>query len=140
MAAATRPCEGDCGKNRGEKFFTSSRAKICNFCKRETSRKNLRAHRLKNVYELTQEEYDALYEAQGGCCAICKKPRKYLLHVEHDHAIEREHGVRVSIRGLVCKRDNGILRDARDDAQLLRACADYIDNPPAQAVLAALAA
>lgn len=138
MVNDRRLCQGPCGLHRSEKFYKSERARICECCQREKRRAGARARRLGNVYEITQAEYEALYEAQDGRCAVCKEPRKYLLHVEHDHVIEKEHGVRASIRGLACKRCNGLLRDARDNAQLLRMCADYIDNPPAQAVLAAL--
>lgn len=85
-----------------------------------------------------------MFEAQGGVCAICKKPRPYNLPVDHDHQLERElieagveplEAARRSIRGLVCKRDNGLLRDVRDDTQILRASADYLDDPPARKVL-----
>lgn len=138
MAAETRPCQGPCHRNRSEKFFKSPRARICKICQRETRRKALRAYRLNNVYEMTQDEYDALYEAQEGKCAACGQERDYLLHVEHDHKIEREEGVKKSIRGLCCKSCNNLIRDARDNAQLLRSIADYLEDPPAQKILAAL--
>lgn len=84
------------------------------------------------TYQITQEEYREL--AKDGC-AVCGGSRNYNLAVDHDHALEKTHGVRASVRGTICKRENRILRDARDDAQLLRALADYLDNPPARAVL-----
>lgn len=52
------------------------------------------------------KEYDALFEKQGGRCAICRKrsPRRKFDR-DHDHTIQRETGAYV-IRGLLCHRDN----------------------------------
>jgi Recombination endonuclease VII len=47
-------------------------------------------------------ERQKLSEAQGGCCAICKKPEKHFmkrLAVDHNHKTGR-------VRGLLCYRCN----------------------------------
>jgi len=55
---------------------------------------------------LTQSEYDTMFEAQGGRCAICRKRSlKRKLDADHDHSILREKGI-VVVRGLLCRRDN----------------------------------
>lgn len=39
----------------------------------------------------TLEEVNALFEKQGGVCAICKRPPgKYRLSLDHDHAADRQ--------------------------------------------------
>lgn len=77
------------------------------------------------TYGLGPGEYDALYEAQGGRCAICRQTRRQRLSVDHDH----KTGL---VRGLLCRLCNGrLLTAARDDQTVLRAAADYLDNPPA---------
>ena len=66
---------------------------------------------LKRQYDLTPQEWDRLYEAQGGVCALCRIPGRLgkhgKLHVDHDHVTGR-------IRGLLCTPCNvslGILGD-----------------------------
>lgn len=54
------------------------------------------AYRLWSVYRLTVEEYQAMRDAQGGKCAICRRPEgKTRLCVDHDHSTNR-------VRGLLC--------------------------------------
>lgn len=59
---------------------------------------------IKSAYGLTEEQYNAMLEAQGGGCALCDaKParnrRAATLNVDHDHATGR-------IRGLLCMACN----------------------------------
>lgn len=91
-------------------------------------------------YGITEAEYKALLGAQGGVCAICKGKRSYNLDVDHDHTLEKLLGVRSSIRGLLCKQCNRrILRAVRDSIELLESAIRYLQDPPAQQVLAGLA-
>lgn len=52
---------------------------------------------LKRQYGITLEDYDALFEAQQGLCAICNRQdsTRRRLAVDHDHETGR-------IRGLLC--------------------------------------
>ena len=63
-------------------------------------------------YGLTPEQYEALYNAQRGLCAICGKPpypgRGGMLCVDHDH-------VTGEIRGLLHRRCNAGLGALGDD-------------------------
>lgn len=88
-------------------------------------------YRLKTVYGLTPEEYWALYEAQGGRCAIrgCHATGKTKrLGVEHDH----ETGF---IRGLACSTHNTWFGRAGDDPAVFDSAASYLRDPPAFAVI-----
>lgn len=52
---------------------------------------------------VTDEEYAAMLERQGGGCAICgARPKTRRLHVDHDHATGK-------VRGLLCHRCNRTL-------------------------------
>jgi hypothetical protein len=133
--SAKRKCHGECGLNRQTASFSSKNATVCNVCKKKTSRATARRRHLKMTYGITPEEYDAILARQGGVCAICKGSRSYNLAVDHDHAIAAEFSLRESIRGLLCKRCNKLLRDVRDSVEVLRAAADYTINPPAKKVL-----
>lgn len=60
-----------------------------------------RAKRLAKYGE-TLESYAARLKAQNGVCAICGRPPKNLpLNVDHDHELEKKHGV-MFVRGLLC--------------------------------------
>jgi len=78
---------------------------------------------LKRKYGITLEEYDRLFTAQGGVCALCKKPEsvrrrkrdegRERLAVDHCHDTGR-------VRGLLCFKCNtaiGALGDTEESAQ-----------------------
>lgn len=90
---------------------------------------------LRKNYDISLEEYEAILAAQGGVCGGCRQPRSYNLQVDHDHAVERERGVRASIRGLLCRRCNKVARDVRDSVAALLGLAAFLENPPAREVL-----
>lgn len=119
-----RPCK-TCGQNRAERFYVSPRGRICLPCQSGARKKASHEKRVKATYGLGPGEYAALFEAQGGRCAICGGTRRDRLDVDHDHA----SGL---IRGLLCRNDNRrLLTAARDQPDVLRAAADYLESPPA---------
>lgn len=121
-----------CSIKREEEDFTSPRGALCKKCRKANAKASARASHLKSSFGITPEEYDEL--AKNGCM-VCGGARRGNMPVDHDHAREKTHGIRVSVRGVICKRENRLLRDCRDDPQLLRALADYIENPPAWRIL-----
>ena len=66
---------------------------------------------------------ERMLEAQGGVCAICRKPRpeNRTLHVDHDHKTGR-------IRGLLCFRCNNALGDFEEQWELFQLAADYLER------------
>lgn len=98
--------------------------------RKELSQRRHHAH-IKETYGITGEEYAALYEAQGGRCAICQRATgaKRRLAVDHDHRTGQ-------IRGLLCKTCNyKILGHLRDDPEALQRAINYLENPPAFSVI-----
>lgn len=79
---------------------------------------------------ITEDQWWALYEKQGGCCAVCRKPpaKGGRFHIDHDHAAARK-GL-PAVRGLLHPLCNGKLGKIRDDAAWCRGAADYLDAPP----------
>ena len=76
------------------------------------------------VYGLTVEAYEALLAAQGGVCAICRRPpaadgRQKRLHVDHDHATD-------AVRGLLCSNCNTALGLLDDDVDRIAAAIFYL--------------
>lgn len=129
MATKTRQCR-QCLKNRSERFFTSARGRICSTCRRSNRSKSTHDRRVSETYGLLPGEYQKLFEAQDGKCAICLEPRSQRLSVDHDH----KTGL---VRGLCCRRCNNYLlaKGARDRPEVLRAAADYLEAPPAVATI-----
>ena len=129
MSAKRRPCK-QCERNRDPKFFTGPRGRICSDCRKKNRSKGAHDRRVSTTYGLERNEYQILFEAQGGVCAICLEPRREKLSVDHDH----KTGL---VRGLICRRDNNYLlaKGARDRPEVLRAAADYLENPPALRIL-----
>lgn len=137
-----RRCER-CGLNR---TFQTDRQRICAVCQREARQRASKARSLRERYGITLEEFEALREAQrrsdGIHCAACGESRaqNYRWSVDHDHRVERAEGVRASIRGLVCRRCNKVLRDVRDSHVILTRLANYVlwARDETQAILASL--
>lgn len=92
---------------------------------------------LREKYDITVEDYDAMLTAQGGVCAVCgQPPGDSRLVVDHCHRHAKKHGKRASVRGLVhgypC---NYILLRKGFDPAILEGAARYLRKPPAPAVL-----
>lgn len=88
-----------------------------------------RRHVLKRLYGLTVEQYEAMYRAQGGVCAICSRVpsgKKDRLAVDHCH----ESG---AVRGLLCDACNKALGGFRDNPDALRKAAEYVEHHRASA-------
>ena len=84
--------------------------------------------KLLRQYDLTVEQYEDMLAAQGGVCAICRKPEAAVhwqnnkvrnLAVDHDHA----SGV---VRGLLCHRCNRVLGLLEDDVDLIQSARQYL--------------
>jgi hypothetical protein len=67
---------------------------------------------LKATYGLTVEERDRLFEAQGRCCAICRKvdPGSRGWCVDHDHQTKK-------VRGILCMQCNTLLGQNGDNIE-----------------------
>ena len=85
---------------------------------------------LQRTYKVTLAEWLAVFAYQGGVCAICGQAGKgkRAPHTDHDH----KTGL---FRGIVCFFCNAYLLRQRITPELLRRAADYLENPPAVAVL-----
>lgn len=92
-----------------------------------------RAHdaMVQRTYGLEPGDYDRLLAAQGGKCAVlgCRATgRTKRLAVDHDHKTG-------AIRGILCGPHNQLIGYNQDNPEAFRSLADYLENPPARAVL-----
>jgi hypothetical protein len=113
--------------------------------KYKMSAEQARHYGLVRYYNIGLTEYAQMFADQGGVCGICKKPeaaklpgrktgltesRVRDLSVDHCHKTGK-------IRELLCNSCNHILGEAKDDPQVLRAAADYLDKHNAGGALPA---
>lgn len=102
---------------------------------------------VQKTYGLAPGQYAALYEAQGGLCAICgpktgRNGSTKRLAVDHDHKAEcilrgdhpADKGCPICVRGLACGRCNQNLIVHPIDT-LIRTI-NYLLDPPARRLLA----
>lgn len=99
------------------------------------------AKRIEATYELTHEQYWALYQAQDCRCFVCRKStgKARRLAVDHDHLLALEHGhdpkqgcIRC-IRALLCKRCNTLVGWL--DVEALQRAIVLLTDPPARKIL-----
>lgn len=115
MAEETRIC-GRCSQPRPASSFRDRRL----FCDR--------CHNLSRRYKTTYQEIKAMWEEQGGACALCATPLELdntvrnqadAVHVDHCHSTN-------DIRGLLCRHCNLLLGHAKDRVVVLQAAIRYL--------------
>lgn len=123
---ATKPPCAECG---GE--IPSTRRPGVKFCSVECKKKAQGArwraaapgYMRRYNYGMTDEQYAALLDKQGGGCAICRTTewngRHPVPHVDHDHRTGE-------VRGILCHACNLGLGKFRDDPGLLAAAIAYL--------------
>ncbi len=77
---------------------------------------------------ITQKQYEAMWDAQGGLCAVpdCGRPAK---HVDHDHSCcSGRRACGKCVRGILCHHCNVMMGNALDDPARLRAAADWLEG------------
>jgi hypothetical protein len=91
-----------------------------------------RGYRLKHLFGITLERYNAMLAAQHSACAICGTTNPGgtgTFHVDHNHACcpgKRSCGE--CIRGLLCLQCNHLLGNCQDDPDVLRRAAGYLQR------------
>lgn len=85
-----------------------------------------RNHDFKNKFGITLEEYDKMFEAQNGVCAICYRPETFILKGRtHSLAVDHCHKTG-KIRGLLCRNCNQMLGLAKDNIKTLESAVEYL--------------
>jgi hypothetical protein len=111
------------GNNRATSDGRTAYCKPCHNAKGKETYTRLygstREYHLRRRYGIGVAEFDAMVEAQGGLCALCRdrKPE----HVDHDHLTKK-------IRGVLCSCCNQGLGNFRDSVAALKAAIDYLET------------
>ena len=91
----------------------------------EDKRRHNRAHKYKNKYGITIEDYDRMLEDQGGRCAICRTNDPggsgSRFAVDHDHKTGK-------VRGLLCTNCNTGIGLLQDDVLILEQAIRYLNE------------
>ena len=86
----------------------------------------VREYRLRRLFGIGFEDYQRMFAAQKGLCAICKKPgsspfKKRTLGIDHDHKTK-------AVRGLLCDRCNQGIGQFQDNPDLLKSAMQYLSR------------
>lgn len=101
---------------------------IRSYRKNPATKKRREQARAAKRYGITIQEYDAMFKAQKGLCAICGKPERTRnrvdasirsLAIDHDHKTGK-------VRALLCVQCNGGLGQFDDNLKLLQAAILYL--------------
>lgn len=74
---------------------------------------------LKAKFGITIDEYDAMFKAQRGRCAVCGEKYGRTLHVDHCHRTN-------AVRGLLCQKCNMAIGLLQDSVKLLTRAITYL--------------
>jgi len=94
----------------------------------EESRRRRRRYHLKHTYGMHLEEFEEMFVAQDGVCAVCGNPEFQIrrgqvksLDVDHDH----DTG---DVRGLLCSPCNAALGLLQEDPARIQSLLTYIES------------
>lgn len=113
-------------RNRSTKDGRTPYCRPCQYKRVDASRQRLhggsRHYHLKRRYGIGADEVLSMVEEQAGRCPICFMELIVAkVHVDHDHATG-------AVRGAVCFSCNGGLGQFKDNADVLRRAADYLES------------
>ena len=77
-----------------------------------------KSYLLKSKYGITIDDYERMFEEQGGKCWICKQKKKKL-SVDHNHKTGK-------VRALLCTNCNTSLGKMKDSIQILENAISYL--------------
>lgn len=116
------------------KWRAENKEKVHEYNKRSGKKKYLKnkekilGQHFRKMYGISREEYFRRLSDQGGVCAICKKEEsqyrggeKIKLALDHCHRTGM-------LRGILCSSCNNVLARAKDDSEVLRKAAEYLDH------------
>lgn len=112
--------------DRARRWQQANRERHLEYLRKRRQRPEVKAREreghLRRKFGLTTEQYEAMLDEQDGVCFLCRRPPRegVSLHVDHHHGTN-------AVRRLLCFECNGGLGQFRDDPELLRRAADYLD-------------
>lgn len=101
----------------------TERHRASNKAWRTSNPEKVRTRELNRNYNISADEWNAMFFAQGSKCAICSRTEHVgkNWHTDHCHATGR-------VRGILCHNCNHLLGGAKDKVEILRAAIDYLES------------
>lgn len=114
-----------CDSKKARAYYNANREKKQTYYRLMRGYKKYQ--RLKQKYNLTDVQFDDMFVAQDGNCAICGHKDSRGLSVDHDHACcPGRNSCGKCVRGLLCGRCNMGLGNLDDDIEILFKSIDYL--------------
>ncbi len=113
-----------------KKYKQSDKGKAARICYKQSDRG--KDYRLKNLYNLSLEDYSRLFIQQEGKCKICSKefntanPRD--ICIDHDHETDK-------VRGLLCRDCNFMLGFSHESMHVLVNAISYLVDSNSYSIL-----
>ncbi|MEA2498411.1 MAG: hypothetical protein QOH26_816 [Actinomycetota bacterium] len=113
----------DFPRNRRTKSGRGQYCKPCHNARNRATIKrlygNTRHYHLKQRFGIGAAEVDAMIEAQGGLCALCREAPA--VHVDHDHKTGK-------VRAILCEPCNGGLGQFKDNPRTIERAIEYLER------------
>jgi hypothetical protein len=109
-----------------EKVTAYNIAYMSDYMKTEAYSESKHRSRIKR-YQITDADFNAMWEAQDGCCAICKVKLQPRGRSKHSAAIDHNHKTSV-VRGILCRGCNHGIGSLGDSPSVLIAAARYLEE------------
>mgnify|MGYP003626547506 CR=1 FL=1 len=111
-------------KDERRKNYLNNKDKIIEQSKKYYSQNKemRRGYRLKELYNITIDQYNKMFTDQKGCCKICERHQSKLskrLGVDHNHTTGK-------VRGLLCDSCNTNIGKYNEDTKILNKMIEYI--------------
>jgi len=91
--------------------------------------RNVKNTHLKRAFGITLTDWENMYTAQGGVCAICKQSEGDKSQRYANLAVDHCHTTKV-VRGLLCNACNRALGFFNDNPVTLQAAIEYLQKTP----------
>jgi hypothetical protein len=101
-------------------------AYMSDYMKTEVYTQSKHRSRMKR-YQITDADFNAMWENQNGCCAICKVKLQPRGRSKHSAAIDHNHKTSV-VRGVLCRGCNHGIGSLGDSPSILIAAAKYLEE------------
>lgn len=115
-----------CKTEKSALLFRDGHLSCCRQCDSDLQKGKTKSRMNQLVYKYGVDDlqYHLMLKSQNGVCAICgeKCPRHGdILSVDHCHTTKK-------VRGLLCVNCNSLLGKGKDNPELLRKAAEYLEQ------------
>lgn len=112
-----------CTKEKAGNSYRTRKTEVLAQRKAQYDKRREKDKKLRNTYGITLEQWEAMFRAQGDCCAICKSTSPN--HGSGQFVVDHCHEFG-QVRGILCGKCNIMLGQADDSHDTLFEAAMYL--------------